>query len=114
MFCDKCCVCIDICVFIIVKIKYVNYGRICNIYDKVNFTINYTYFIISDRHLSKHTQHFIRTHTNITNFDTFDRTISQQDLRLSPHLMLWNSNGRLKSLRFWVDKPLSWYMSKSL
>ncbi len=38
VFCGKCCVCIDKCVFIIVKIKYVNYGRICDICDKINFT----------------------------------------------------------------------------
>ena len=37
VFCDKCCVCIDEYVFIIVKIKYVNIGRICDICYKVNF-----------------------------------------------------------------------------
>jgi hypothetical protein len=35
MFCDKCCVHINKCVFIVIKIKCVNSGRIC---DKVNFT----------------------------------------------------------------------------
>ena len=38
MFCDKYCVYIDICVFIIVKIKCVNLNRISDIYDKVTFT----------------------------------------------------------------------------
>ena len=37
MFCDKCRVCIDKCVFIVIKIKCVNLGRISNICDKVNF-----------------------------------------------------------------------------
>ena len=44
VFCDKCCVYIDTCVFIIVKIKCVNSGRICDICDKVNFTTNYIPF----------------------------------------------------------------------
>jgi hypothetical protein len=35
VFCSKCCIRIDNCVFIVVKIKCVNSGRIC---DKVNFT----------------------------------------------------------------------------
>ena len=39
VFCGKCCVCIDNCVFIVVKIKCVNLGRISDICDKVNFTI---------------------------------------------------------------------------
>ena len=34
MFYDKCCVCIDKCVFFVVKIKCVNSDRIC---DKINF-----------------------------------------------------------------------------
>ena len=55
MFCGKCCVCIDNYVFIVVKIKCVNYGRISDICDKINFTTNYTYFTISDIH-------FIKTH----------------------------------------------------
>ena len=37
MFCDKCYIRIDKCVFIIVKIKCVNSDRICDICDKVNF-----------------------------------------------------------------------------
>ena len=35
VFCNKCCVRIDKCVFIVIKIKCMNSGRIC---DKVNFT----------------------------------------------------------------------------
>jgi hypothetical protein len=38
VFCDKCYVCIDKYVFIVIKIKCVNSGRICDICDKVNFT----------------------------------------------------------------------------
>jgi hypothetical protein len=61
VFCDKCCVCISKCVFILVKIKCVNSDRIC---DKVNFTTKlYTCYntlidIYQNTHniLSKHTQ----------------------------------------------------------
>ena len=64
MFCDKCCVRIDKCVFIIVKIKCVNFGRICDICDKFNFTTKlHTFYntltdIYQNIHniLSKHTQ----------------------------------------------------------
>ena len=38
VFYCKHCVCIDKCVFIIVKIKYVNSDRIRDICDKINFT----------------------------------------------------------------------------
>ena len=38
MFCGKYDVRIDKCVFIVIKIKYVNSDRINNICDKVNFT----------------------------------------------------------------------------
>ncbi len=44
---------------------------------------NYTYFTKPDRHLLKHTQYFIRTHTNIINFDTFGGTVPQRDLKIS-------------------------------
>ena len=64
MFCDKCCVRIDKCVFIVVKIKCVNFGKICDICDKVNFTTKlHTFYntltdIYQNIHniLSKHTQ----------------------------------------------------------
>jgi hypothetical protein len=65
-------------VFIVVKIKCVNSDKISDICDKVNFTTNYTHFITPDNILSKHTQHFIKTHTNIIIFDTFDRTVPQR------------------------------------
>ena len=48
VFCNKCYVRIDKCVFIIVKIKYVNSGRIYDICDKINFITNYTYFTTPD------------------------------------------------------------------
>ena len=38
VFCGKCCVRINKCVFIVVKLKCVNSGRICDICNKVNFT----------------------------------------------------------------------------
>ena len=73
VFYGKCCVHIYKYVFIVVKIKCVNSSRISDICDKINFTTNYTHFTIPDRHLSKHTQYFIKIHINITNFNTFDR-----------------------------------------
>ena len=76
MFCGKCYVHIDTCVFIVVKIKCVNSGRISDICDKVNFTTNYIHFTTLDIH-------FIKTHTNITIFNTFDRTDLQRYLRIS-------------------------------
>ena len=48
--------------FIVVKIKCVNSGKISDIYDKVDFTTSYTHFTTPDNILSKHTQHFIKTH----------------------------------------------------
>ena len=39
VFCSKCCVRIDKYVFIVVKIKCVDSGRISDICDKINFTI---------------------------------------------------------------------------
>ncbi len=48
LFCDKYCVHIDKCIFIVVKIKYVNSSKISDSCDKINFTINYTYFTTLD------------------------------------------------------------------
>ena len=45
MFYDKYCVRINKCVFIFVKIKYVNFSKISDIYDKVNFTTKITYIL---------------------------------------------------------------------
>ena len=56
VFCDKCCIRNDKYVFIGVKIKCMNYGRINSICDKVNFTTNYTYVTTSDNIISKYTQ----------------------------------------------------------
>ena len=58
VFCDKYYVRIDKCVFIVIKIKYVNFDRINDIYDKINSTINYTHFIIPNIY-------FIKTHVYI-------------------------------------------------
>ena len=59
VICGKCCVRINKCLFIVVKIKYVNFGRIC---DKDNFTtkLHTFYNILID--IYQNTQHFIRTH----------------------------------------------------
>jgi hypothetical protein len=53
MFCGKRYVRIDKCVFIIVKIKYVNLDRISDICDKVIFITNYTHFTTPDIYLIK-------------------------------------------------------------
>jgi hypothetical protein len=39
VFCGKCYVHIDKCVPIVVKIKYVNSDKICDICNKINFII---------------------------------------------------------------------------
>ena len=76
VFCGKCCVCIDNCVFIVVKIKCVNSGRISDICDKVNFTTKlHTFYQNTNNILSKH--------TNIIIFNTFDGTVLLRDLRIS-------------------------------
>ena len=55
VFCGKYFVRIDKCMFIIIKIKFVNSGRISDICDKINFNTNYTHFTTLDIH-------FIKTH----------------------------------------------------
>ena len=42
--------------FIVVKVKCVNSGKISDICDKVNFTTNHTHFTILNIHVSKHIQ----------------------------------------------------------
>jgi hypothetical protein len=76
VFCDKCCVRIDKYVFIVVKIKCMNSGRISDICYKVNFTTNYTHFTTLDRN-------FIKTHINIIIFDIIGGTVLLRDLRFS-------------------------------
>ena len=76
MFCSKCCIHSDKCVVVVIKIKFVNSGNISDICDKFNFTTNYTYFTTNDKH-------FIKTHTTIIIFDTFDGTVSPRDLSIS-------------------------------
>jgi hypothetical protein len=56
------------CVSIVVKIKCVNSSNMSNIYDKLNFTTNYTYFITTDTY-------FIKQHTHITFFDNCNGTV---------------------------------------
>jgi hypothetical protein len=55
LFCDKYYVRIDKCVFIVIKIKFVNSCRINDICDKVNFTTNYTHLLYLTYILSKYT-----------------------------------------------------------
>jgi hypothetical protein len=86
VFCDKCCVRIDKCVFIVVKIKCVNSGRICDICDKINFTTKLHTFYNTLTDIYQNTQHFIRIHSNIINFNKSE-TIPQQDLRISDNIM---------------------------
>jgi hypothetical protein len=52
-FCSKCCVCSGKCVSIILKIKYVNFGNMSNICNKLNFITNYTHFITTDTYFIK-------------------------------------------------------------
>ena len=56
----------------VIKIKCVNFDNISDSCDKFNFITNYTYFIITNTY-------YIKTYTNITNFNTFDETA---DLRI--------------------------------
>ncbi len=62
MFYGKFCVRIDKYVFIVVKVKYVNSGRINDSCNKVNFTTNYIHVQHLTYILSKQTQYFINTH----------------------------------------------------
>ena len=75
VFYGKYCVRIDKCVFIIIKIKYMNSCRISDICNKVNFiTKLYTFYDLINI-LSKQTQYFIKTYTNIIIFYTFNGTV---------------------------------------
>jgi hypothetical protein len=76
VFCDQYYVRSDKCVFIVVKIKCVNSSNISDICDKLNFTINYTYFTTTNTH-------FIKKHTKITIFDTFNGMVPPRDLSIS-------------------------------
>ena len=76
VFCNKYYVRINKCVFIVVKIKCVNSTRICDICNKVNSTTKlHIFYNTWQTFIKTHTQHFIRTHTNITNFDIFGGTV---------------------------------------
>jgi hypothetical protein len=55
-----------ICVYCI-KIKYVNFGNISDICDKLNFIINYIYL--------PQLTHILSKNKHITIFDTCDRTV---------------------------------------
>ena len=66
VICGKCCVRIKKCVFIIVKIKCVNSGRIC---DKVNFITKLHTFYNTLTDIYQNTHNILLEHTNIINFD---------------------------------------------
>ena len=55
MFSSECRVRSGICVFIVVKVKCVNFGNMSNICDKLKFTTNYTQLSQLTHLLSKHT-----------------------------------------------------------
>ena len=69
MFCDKYCVCIGKCVFIIVKIKCVNSDRISDICDKVNFSTKLHIFYNNQQTFYQNTQ-YLSNHTQILQFLT--------------------------------------------
>ena len=62
MFCDKCCVHINKCVFIIIKIKCVNSDRIC---DKVNFTTKLHIFYNTLTNIYQNTHNNLSEYTQI-------------------------------------------------
>jgi hypothetical protein len=55
-------------VSIVIKIKYINSDNMSNIYDKLKFIINYTYFTTTDIY-------FIKKYIHITIVDTRNETI---------------------------------------
>ena len=65
MFCGKYCVRINKCVFIVVKIKCVNSGKICDIYDKVNFTTKQHTFYNTLTDIYQNTHNIISEHIQI-------------------------------------------------
>jgi hypothetical protein len=67
-FCGKCCVYIDKCMFIVIKIKCVNSNKISDICDKVNFTINYTHFITPNIYFIKILTTFYQNRHKYYNF----------------------------------------------
>jgi hypothetical protein len=69
--CDKYCIRIDKYVFIVVKIKCVNSGRICDICDIVNFITKLHTFYNTLTNIYQNTHYILSKHTNITNFDMF-------------------------------------------
>ena len=77
VFCSKYCVRL-INVFIVVKIKCVNSGK---------FVIMLT--LLQTTYILQHLTEFIKTYTNITNFDTFGGTVPQRDLRISLFFYVW-------------------------
>ena len=62
VFCNKYCVCIDKYVLIVVKIKCVNFGRIC---DKVNFTIKLHTFYNILTNIYEYTHNILLEHIQI-------------------------------------------------
>ena len=65
--------------FIVIIIKWVNYGKIRNICGKLNFTTNYIPFTETDTKV-------IKKHTHQTIFDTRGGTVRSGDLEASCNL----------------------------
>jgi hypothetical protein len=70
MFCGKCCILIDKCVFIVIKIKCVNSGIISDICDKVNFTTKLHIFYNTRQIFYQNTHNILSKHTQILQFLT--------------------------------------------
>ena len=98
VFYDKCCVRINECVFIVVKIKCMNLGKISDICDKVNFTTKLHIFYNIWQKFNKNTHNILSKHINITIFDTFGRMVLLWDLKISQDSGFW----------FLVGKTLDW------
>ena len=80
---DKICMFCSKCVFIIIKIKCVNFCKICDIYDKINFTTKLHTFYTTQ-------QIFIKTHpTFYQNIHKFYNICQvQRNLRISSTIKL--------------------------
>jgi hypothetical protein len=63
VFCDKCCARIDKCVFIVIKIKCMNSGRVSDICDKVNFTTKLHIFYNTRQAFYQNTHKYYNLHS---------------------------------------------------
>ena len=63
VFCGKCCIRIDKCEFVVIKIKCVNSGKICDICDKVNFITKLYTFYNTLIYIYQNTHNILLEHT---------------------------------------------------